>query len=619
MPILEVTFEADDKSKSLSWRRSLPPDQVISIGRIPRDHIDKNIEDWNRADWVIPNPEDAYISGCHLYVTWVSAERKLQISRRTKPRGTANPIRYKNASVDEAAIAPGEFFHVGRHRFVLHPDDPWIQGSQVVSSLEHVQGSKFNKADDYLKALSRLVDLPRRGVDDQEFENKLLDLILEELPLVENAAIVEVLSESSEQNPRCRLQRAKQRAKNRETGFRVSNRLAHLAIRKRAECRLHLWNPDNSSQATLPDREVDWTIVSPLISEFIDGWGLYVEGKMPPQLSSTMETYNCTELHDYQKVIEQCARVLNIFRTINFLSTRVRELERFVPPRLLIALKRDRINNIVAPKTIPVTVLFCDLRSSCIMAEDEQQQLHLLQQRVRTALNLMTTAISAEEGVIGDLQGDAAMGFWGWPIAQENQIDRAVKAALQIASNFELQNGIWPSDGDASAMRCGIGIAHGLAVAGALGTSHHIKIDVFGPVVNLAARLEGMTKAFGVRIIVDEPIADHLRNKSGEQFSPRIRFMGKYRPAGMTKLMRIHELLPPAGTPGQNISEALRSQWEGVVEDFLNKKWSKTVPRLEEFLKEPDLEKGAIKILEFIRKQQVPPEDWDGGITLDQK
>ena len=380
-------------------------------------------------------------------------------------------------------------------------------------------------------------------------------------------------------------------------------------------------DPNKTVSASV-DREVDWTIVSPLNSKLIEGWGLYVEGKMPSPTQDfpTRESSTCPELHDYKIVIERCARVLNFFLDINFLSTRVNDLERFVPERLLIAMERDKIKNIVKPKEIPVTVLFCDLRSSCSIAENKQQPLLSLQQRVGEALNLMTTAISAEEGVISDLIGDAAMGFWGWPISQEDQIDRAVRAALQIARNFELQNRIRGDDGDGSAMRCGIGIAHGLAVAGALGTSHHIKVGVFGPIVNLASRLEGMTKAFGVRILVDEPIADHLRNKLGEQFSPRIRFMGKYRPAGMTELMRIHELLHPVGTPGQNIiSEAIRIQWEVVVEDFVNKNWRTIVRRLEGFLREPELEKGASKILEFIRKQQIPPEDWDGGITLDQK
>ena len=55
---------------------------------------------------------------------------------------------------------------------------------------------------------------------------------------------------------------------------------------------------------------------------------------------------------------------------------------------------------------------------------------------------------------------------------------------------------------------CGIGIAHGRAIAGRLGTAEQFKVGVFGPVVNLAARLESMTKFFGVPILMDDVCAE---------------------------------------------------------------------------------------------------------------
>ena len=56
-------------------------------------------------------------------------------------------------------------------------------------------------------------------------------------------------------------------------------------------------------------------------------------------------------------------------------------------------------------------------------------------------------------------------------------------------------------------IRCGIGVAHGTAVVGRLGTPDQFKIGVFGPTVNLAARLESLTRKFGVSILVDENCA----------------------------------------------------------------------------------------------------------------
>ncbi|MFO1022404.1 MAG: adenylate/guanylate cyclase domain-containing protein [Planctomycetales bacterium] len=77
--------------------------------------------------------------------------------------------------------------------------------------------------------------------------------------------------------------------------------------------------------------------------------------------------------------------------------------------------------------------------------------------------------------------------------------------------------------------RVGIGLAQGKAVAGKIGTQDHVKVTVFGPVVNLASRLEGMTKQLRVPILIDETMArvvrermspDQARCASWPRFSP---------------------------------------------------------------------------------------------------
>ena len=96
----------------------------------------------------------------------------------------------------------------------------------------------------------------------------------------------------------------------------------------------------------------------------------------------------------------------------------------------------------------------------------------------------MTHHIRQEGGVVGDFQGDAAMGFWGWPLPQKDAVLRTCRAALAVRAEFEATAGF----------HAGIGVATGRAVAGKIGTVDQVKVTVFGPVVNLASRLEGMTK-----------------------------------------------------------------------------------------------------------------------------
>ena len=115
-----------------------------------------------------------------------------------------------------------------------------------------------------------------------------------------------------------------------------------------------------------------------------------------------------------------------------------------------------------------------------------------LLERVSKALGVMTHQILDHGGVVGDFQGDAAMGFWGWPLAEPQAAQQAAMAALGIRSQFEAA--ARQPEHPLADFRVGIGIATGPAVAGKIGTADHVKVTVFGPVANLAARLESMTR-----------------------------------------------------------------------------------------------------------------------------
>src|SRR5262249_17338189 len=154
------------------------------------------------------------------------------------------------------------------------------------------------------------------------------------------------------------------------------------------------------------------------------------------------------------------------------------------------------------------TILFCDLRGSCKIADDAQDNLAGLWDRISTALSIMTGSIIERDGVIGDFQGDAAMGFWGWPLKTADQIERAARAALSIRKQFAEASA--KGNNPLAGFHCGIGIAHGRAYAGQLGTSDQAKVGVYGPRVNLASRLESLTKTFQVPILIDDQVAQGL-------------------------------------------------------------------------------------------------------------
>ena len=118
---------------------------------------------------------------------------------------------------------------------------------------------------------------------------------------------------------------------------------------------------------------------------------------------------------------------------------------------------------------------------------------------------------------------------------------------------------------------CGIGIANGQAIAGQLGTPDQFKVGVYGPIVNLASRLESLTKFFRAPILLNESAGRRL---AACQIGPwaRLRQLARIQPYGMRTTLMVSELMPPAFEPG-TLSERDRRDYEAALEAFLSSHW----------------------------------------------
>jgi adenylate cyclase len=205
------------------------------------------------------------------------------------------------------------------------------------------------------------------------------------------------------------------------------------------------------------------------------------------------------------------------------------------------------------------------------------------------------------------------MGFWGWPIAQPDAARRACLAALCIRTEFEAAA---RRPGHLLAgFQVGIGIATGPAVAGKIGVQSQAKVGVFGPVVNLASRLEGMTKILGAAILMDPLTA----KAAGEQIDPgaaRCRRLAVVTPAGLDTPVTVYELLRPVSEHPVLADEHVR-HYEAALDAFTTGQW----PQALEFLQRVPTDDTAKDFLvEFIlRHRRVPPANWKGVIPLDRK
>src|SRR5262249_7168386 len=163
-------------------------------------------------------------------------------------------------------------------------------------------------------------------------------------------------------------------------------------------------------------------------------------------------------------------------------------------------------------------VLFCDLRNYSGYAEQHGTELIKACKDIQWALDIMSGAVTEKGGIVAGFRGDAVLGFWGWPDEMPDQNQHAADTAVLIRA--KLQGGMLETP-------CGLGVTHGRVVAGRLGAHDLGVVDLYGPVVNLAFRLEGMTKAFGVGIVISDEVATRVSAADPDSRRWRLRSLGR--------------------------------------------------------------------------------------------
>jgi adenylate cyclase len=325
---------------------------------------------------------------------------------------------------------------------------------------------------------------------------------------------------------------------------------------------------------------------------------------------------NSNEVLTEQRLAEVVAKYIGAVRQARTLEQQQIEMRQFFSPKVVEALARSG-PAALEPRQGPVSVLFCDVRGFSRKVEESSDDLHALLARVREALSVMTRNILKHDGVIADFQGDAALGFWGWPHASEDSPALACRAALAIQKEFaEAQRDPFH---EIHGFHVGIGICHGEAITGRIGSDEQIKVGVFGPIVNMASRLQDLTKQVGVPILVDGPTADAV----ADYLPPSVatcRRVTRLRPAGIATPVDVFALSSGRG-PGRGRGDSLtfvqEKAYELASEAVESGHWTKA----QRLLSKLPAKYGPANFLRRALRDcgQRPPADWDGVLTMDRK
>jgi adenylate cyclase len=587
------------------WRKKLPSDTPIILGR-------------NRSPWSIP--WDKKISGEHAEI--VLKDGRISLRRL---QGASNPVFLQGKAQDTFTLGPGEHFVIGGTTFTYSTEQadvsqatpyPWAERTFSRVDLGRVQ---FRDADKRIEALARLPDLISFSANDDELFEELVQLLLLGIPIAASAAVIGVdpLAQSADSMKILKWDRRIYSS----SPYQISDRLVRKA-RETGQTVVHIWNPiaATNDAATLAQSEAaerGWAICCPIPGEDGSGWVLYIAGAFDSGSTPSDSQLDPNALREDLRFAEIVSSTIGNLRKIKQLEHSQSALRQFLSPVVLEALRGQDPERVLSPREADVAVLFCDLRGFSKKSELGAEALLELLRRVSRALGVMTHCILETGGVIGDFHGDAAMGFWGWPLTQPDAPLRACRAAMAIRMTFEAA-----SKGDPSASRTlreehfgiGIGIAMGKAVAGQIGTTDQVKVTVFGPVVNLASRLEGMTKALQAPIIVDEAVAEFVRNANcSDEF--RIRRIARVRPFGLATPLLVSELLPP--TSRSPLRDEDIQFYEAALEDLRKGQWEKAFRQLYKVTAE-DLVKDFLTVY-IAQHNRTPPAGWDGVIGLASK
>jgi adenylate cyclase len=470
---------------------------------------------------------------------------------------------------------------------------------------------RFRDADKRIDVLAHLPEVIWGARSESDLYHRLVNLILAGVGHAEAVAIVTAEGGDAGEPRVLHWDRRRETA----GSFHPSSRLATDALVKRHRSVLHVWEPANrSGENYTAVAEFDWAFCTPVPQPTGAPWGLYVAGKLDRrQMDSDTANTETMPLHADVKFTELVAEIISTVQRLNKLEGQRAGFRQFFAPPILAALGDDPNTKLLEPRECDVTVLFCDLRGFSQQAEGAANDLIGLLDRVSRALGVMTDQILKHGGVTGDFQGDAALGFWGWPFASSEAPLNACRAALAIRAAFAETHG--RHDHPLANFEMGIGIAHGRAVAGKIGTSEQVKVTVFGPVVNLANRLESMTKQLRVPILLDEATAEIVRKRL-DVAEGRTRRLAKVLPYGMEKPVIVSELLPPA-SEAPELTDAHLKQYEEGVDLFIAGRWDEAYrclhampagDRAQDFL--------TMRIAQFSR---VAPADWDGIVRLPSK
>ena len=293
-----------------------------------------------------------------------------------------------------------------------------------------------------------------------------------------------------------------------------------------------------------------------------------------------------------------------------FFEKRIRKaFSRFVPEQIIdsLVMQADKTDEkIGVGETRAVAILFSDIRSFTNISEKNRAD--VLVAFLNRYFSTMVEIIKKHGGTIDKFIGDAIMAEFGTPVSYEDNCRRAVMAAYEMRDaldSVEMGDLVMP---EGMKFNIGIGIHYGDVIVGSIGSKDKTDYSVIGDNVNLASRLEGLTKTYGVQILVSETV---LADAGEDSFC--FRHLDDVRVKGKKNAVPIYAV----DRSPEEFSAEYKDAYIKGMELYKQGIWNLAKDYFSKALNAADGDKAAKLMLdrceEFIKN---PPENWDGAIAF---
>lgn len=258
------------------------------------------------------------------------------------------------------------------------------------------------------------------------------------------------------------------------------------------------------------------------------------------------------------------------------------------------------------------SILFSDIRGFTNMSE--KMTAPEVVEMLNDYLTEMTNVVFKHDGTLDKYIGDAVMAYWGAPLAHDDDPKRAVTTGLEMMVELKKLNERWAAEGKNRVVNIGVGVNTGDVVVGNMGSPQRTDFTVIGDHVNMASRLEGLTKEYGAPVLVTEPTFDAIKDSIPCRTVDIVRVKGKLQG------IKIFEPF--------NMNEGDKAKLEKILElsekgfnHYLKKEWKEGIGAYKQVL---ELKPGD-KLSDMMIKrceaymEEPPSADWDGVFTYTKK